>query len=468
MASSLLLYGWIARSLSAGAVGEYALIRRSQYLLQPITLLGLTVAVPRYLPFHKDPADQAYISTFGLAVVMGASLIVAVFVLGRLDWVAATLFGGAEERHLAAAFAPLIVSLGLHSYLYSYFRGTMDMRSANRLDLANSALVPLAAMLLFGVHGITAVVMGMAGGMAAISVFLGLPLWKHLGPALRGKPRQGITGSLLAYGLPRIAGDLALAGLVTGPPVLVAHAATMAEVGSFAVAQNLLMVIGAALAPLAIVLLPRVGDRLAAGDLTAVTRGNRLLFHALVDTSAYVLLHLFVFGDVLVRLWVGDELRGATQLVYLAAPAIPFYAQYLVFRSTLDASTAKPLTTLNLFAGFATFALLYFVLRPLALPVAVVTSLALALGYMVVGALTFVAMGRFYGVEGLFDAVTRRIVVLNLVGAGVALGLRVICDPPLWVWVGVALVLAATWLAFLVRWRRDWVMTLLHRGGSSA
>ncbi len=466
MLSSFFVYGLIARYFTAKGVGEYALIRRALYFLQPITLLGITVAVPRFLPFYEDnKGARAQITATGFFSVMFLSLAVSIGCVIERSWIATVLFGDRHAQLLAAAFAAMTIAFGLHSFSYCYFRGMRRMSSANTLDLVNSAIAPLVAVTCALRFNVAMAVLFLSALILAWTACQSWDLWREIRAASKQDYSPRLTKSLLLYGLPRVPGDVALAGLLSVPLILVTHAADVAEAGRFAVAQNLLTIVAVGLSPLSIVLLPYVSERLAREDFSTVKRNSVQLFQAILDISLYFALHVAILSDIVLRLWVGPKMVGATALVRVLMIVAPFYATYFVFRSVIDATTVKPVTSLNLVTAFAIFSVGYYFLVRHHLPASLAAAFAVALAVIVLGSLSLAAMMSFYGARGFLDSATVKIALMNFVLAGSVFAARYVLG------VGDAGCLALEALALLVFAlsllvvRRRWALSLLVHFG---
>ena len=398
MLCNFLVVALISRRFAAAGVGEYSLVRRALYLLQPVVLLGLTVAVPKFLPAHRDAKERAHIAAVGFTIVMGAALVVALFSVVAHNWTARALFNDANASPLVYSFAGLTIAFTFHSYLYSYFRGSLSMAAANWLDVVNSAAAPLVAVLVCSGSTMAYLIATLAAIMMTWTTVLCGALFRELKIARAANLAQpALTRSLLHYGLKRIPGDFALAGLMLGAPVLIAHSADLGEVGRFAASQTLLMVPGTALSALSVVLLPYVSERLAAGDVDTVRANCAKMLEGIVDLTIFFALQVFVVARVVVHFWLGPNMDGATELTRILMLAVPFHVVYFVFRSVLDASTNRPITTFNLLVGVAVFVLVYLLLLHNGLAAGSCAAWGLAAGYAATGTLTYYHLTRFYG-----------------------------------------------------------------------
>jgi O-antigen/teichoic acid export membrane protein len=465
MLGTFFLYGLISRVFSAKGVGEYTLIRRALYFLQPVTMLGLTVAVPKYLPMQSDKHERAQIACVGFAIVMAFSITFAIITVYKQDFFAVLIFGDPHTQKLVLSFAALALAIGFHSYVFSYFRGTLEMKSANVLDLMNSAVLPLVAFIVCARFSVAVAVLVLAAATIICTAVSARPLWHDILVATKIKYSSDLTKVLLKYGLPRIPGDFALAGLLLGAPWLVAQNTDLAEAGRFAIAQTLLAVPGVALAALGIVMLPYVSERLAKGDIQTLKANNVILLHAILDVSLYFSFHVYIMADVIVRLWVGQALIGATFYIKILMLAVPFQVTYFVFRSVIDASTAKPVTTINMIIAFATFVIFYIFLGRSSFSPAHAVVFSLMIAYLFLGVLTFIAVNYFYGLHGFIDQKTIKIIIYNLGIAISVLVIRLIYSPSDIICVSLEGIALVIYFVIIIKNRRGWATSLMRTVG---
>jgi stage V sporulation protein B len=464
MMATLLLYGLIARLFGPSGVGEYTIVRRGLYFLQPLTLVGITVAVPRYIAMSICAREKAQIASVGFSLVLFCSLIAGLAIVSEQEWLSVVMFGRKDARDIVYGFAVVTVAFGIHSLAYSYYRGIRDMSTANRLDLVNSCVAPLIALALSVRLGLGALIGVMGAIMIASTAFLSSRLWNDIASFSRERKLiPGLNKSLLAYGLPRIPGDLALAGLLFGGAYIVARQASIQQAGYFGVAQTLLMLPGATLAALSVVLLPYVSERLKVGDVESVQKNATRLFHAIIDVTVYFSLHVALVADVILRLWLGERMVGATEMVRVLMVSVPFYSTYFVFRSVIDAASPRPATTINLVIAFVSFAALYAVSKAVGVESSRAATWSLSAAFGILGGLTLVGVGEYIGIRGFFDRSTKRVFMLNLVIALVVLIARSLVAARDWVWVIVEILCSVVFVLGLQRQKRVWVADLLDQ-----
>ena len=149
----LMTYKLAAHFLGKTGFAEYALARRTISILYPVVLLGLGVGLPRYVAMAAGRGDRESGGRYLAATLWCVSLsaVVCVVILKVAPRGLAYLFFGSREY----AFLLFPMSLvwrerRLHTVGYSYFRGTLNMRAANLLQLVNLGLAPLAVFFFYG------------------------------------------------------------------------------------------------------------------------------------------------------------------------------------------------------------------------------------------------------------------------------------------------------------------------------
>lgn len=144
IAGIIILNGMIARSFGISALGEYLLIRRIASGILPVSLLGITVAIPRYMGISGDnEVRQKQILTAGLALFLRYGLAVILIVTIFLG-LSPTLIG--SHASFSETVLPLVIlclGLALHQIAYSYFRGKLVIIVANILMLVNVGIIPI-------------------------------------------------------------------------------------------------------------------------------------------------------------------------------------------------------------------------------------------------------------------------------------------------------------------------------------
>lgn len=384
LAAGLLVLRLAASNWGTVGFGEYVLVRRTISLLQLPILCNMGIAISRYVAIAGVQAARHNRATYLLAataVALGASLVCASIILLVAGPVASLMFGSAQFAPDIRVVAVALPGLVLHGVAYGYYRGRLQLLSANALQVLNLGLMPLAAMAIPGASVRQAVLaLAVAWNVVALA-FMVPPLL-----AARVEPHERIGDAvveLLRFGIPRVPGEFALAALFSLPTIIAAHLGGLEQAGFVGLGVSLLSMVGSMYAPLGQIVLPSVSAMAARGETGTVRRDVERLWLACVATGAALVVVLAVGARLLVTLYVGAAFLPAVPVVRLILIAGVPHITYVVLRNVLDALDPRPLNARNLVS-----ALLVFVALALAIGKPEAVGAALLAGVTVLGVLS--------------------------------------------------------------------------------
>jgi O-antigen/teichoic acid export membrane protein len=355
LACQLLTYKLAAHFLGKTGFAEYAVARRTISILYPIVLLGLGVGLPRYIAYAAGRRDGESKARYLGATLwcVGLSALVCVAILNAFPGGMAYLFFGSREyASLIWPLSLVVAGSALHTIVYSYFRGILNMHAANLLQFVNFGLMPLAVFLFYSksVQSLLAA-LGIFS-LAVAGVALLFTPWKAVAKDNRTQVKE-----LLRFGIQRVPGDFILMALFALPATFVAHRSGIHAAGFVAFGISMLNVIGSFFSPFGLVLLPKAGTLLAAGRNAELRRQVWLLTRITLVVSAVLAVGIAIGAEALMRLYLGpDFTEGAEILRLLLLAAVP-YSLYTVVRNVIDAFHELGVTTMILAAGFGIFCL---------------------------------------------------------------------------------------------------------------
>jgi O-antigen/teichoic acid export membrane protein len=351
--SQLLVYKLAAHFLGSTGFSEYAVARRTISLIYPVPLLGMAVALPRYIA-HATGAGQAPRSAryFGAAVwCMGCGLLLCVLLMNLFPGTFAYLFfAGRQYASLVLPLSILLTGLVLHALVYSYFRGKLEIGQANLLQIVNFGLVPLIAFLVFN-GSVRAVLFSMAILTTIVAcVTLTFTPLRHMAEGVIPEAKE-----LLRYGVQRIPGDFGHMALFALPVTFVAHWRGVQEAGYVAFGISALNMIGAMFTPLGLILLPKASRMLAGGDHDELRKHVWQIAKITVLVSVSMTVLLEAFAGTLIDLYLGPNFsEAATVLRILVVAAVP-YSLFAVLRNLVDAYHHNAVNALNLAIALFSF-----------------------------------------------------------------------------------------------------------------
>ncbi|GIF14501.1 lipopolysaccharide biosynthesis protein [Actinoplanes teichomyceticus] len=332
LGAGLYLFHLVAQRGSVGGFAYYQIARGVVSTFQPVLLLGLGLGLQRYLPRTEHTtrrlARHALYTETALVVVAGLTGAAA----GQ--WIAARL--GLSGGRLAVV--AIVVMLGgncLCTVALAALRGNQQVLDANLTYGLGLGLMPLVGY--FAAERIEDFLIVQGVGAAAIGVW-GMLVVRRRPPAVAGTAEPTLR-TLLAYGVRRMPGEVALPALYTFPTFAVAVALPGGpEAGYVGFATSAVTLICSFFSMLTPVLLPRLSRLFhRAGEDTGVRRVLTALPVLAAMLAVVPTLIIVGFAPALVHGFLGAEFSAAVPVlragVLAAIPLAMFYAA----RPTMEA-----------------------------------------------------------------------------------------------------------------------------------
>lgn len=398
LVSFFIAYRLIAGSYGPDGVGEYSLVKRAVGFLQPFLLLGLGVGLPRYIAIAQDEKQKrAYIKAGAVFVAVGVLASLIVINIFKTQF-AETFFGAGAYADLIFPFSLFLAGLVLHTLVYSCFRGASRVVLFNSLQIINLALTPVLLFFILRYAGIGRVV-GIIGVLTCvISLAFFLFFWKDVLAPVGARRFLDSAKEMLVYSFPRFVSSLIYAGLISLPPILAAHFASVKEAGYLSVSQSLLAAAGSVIAPLGLVLLPKISNMISQKREEEIKENVGYLIGAAVQCSIFICCQMVIFADVIINYWLGPGFSSAVIVARIVFLSMISSFVCGCIGNVLEASKVKPINLFNLLASFFLFLILsglmlfvYKIFSP-----AVSLSIAFSCGMTLLGVLTYAAVRKIY------------------------------------------------------------------------
>jgi O-antigen/teichoic acid export membrane protein len=349
----ILVYSVATRTLGKEGFSEYALSRRTISLIRPALLLGLSIAIPRYIAYKSTLDKKTSDSYFwvGLFLVFCATAVfLLVFIFFKKPF-SFLLFGSSEHFYLIFPISLTLIGLMVHSLCYSFFRGKLMMSNANLLQMINMGIIPLFSVAI-GENTVEALIItgAMWSGISFVFLFF---IIKNL-----NFPFSNLlfyAKELLSYGIQRVPGGFGEAALFAIPATLSTHMVGMEKAGYVAFSLALLHMVGAVFAPIGLILLPKASQLIAKGDAMLL---KYHIIKILKITSVLTLIGVIffeIFADKIIYFYLGKSFADTVLMTKIIMLASLPYAIFVVMRSVIDAYYKKALNTLNVFISLAIF-----------------------------------------------------------------------------------------------------------------
>lgn len=376
-----------ASGLGAEKFGAYSLANRLIAAILPFSTLGVGSGLARYASLHTD--DQSRYGYLLSAVYVGVipSAAFLLFGFGFSEKLTVLLFRTKGYNALFVTVLFLAAGFLFFSILNGFYFGIGKIAEANIWQVMIGTIGPLA--IAFSCYR--------AGNVELILFLTGLlyfgasvPLFFYL---LRGVClTKGKIGNrawdLLRYCSPRMLAGIALAGLLGSGPFLAPYFGSLKDAGYLAVGQSLFRIAELGTGAFGLVALPKIGQLLS-------EKRHEFLDDRIVDLFAFIFhlglfmtLHLVLWSDQIVLVWLGAEYAGAIPLMQVLGLAIGPYLAYVMLRPVIDAVEERAVNTRNLFIAFLISAVSSFFLGRVfgTVGLAIGTALGLSiLGFLSLG-----------------------------------------------------------------------------------
>lgn len=399
LVGGLLFYAIAARYFDPAGVGVVALVKRAAGLLAPVIFLGLQTGLPRTIAKARSSGSSAAPFVLTGSGILAIAVLVALLPVLLLPGPATRLLTGTGIAGLAAPLALTLASVIVYGAVRGFYFGLLRIPFANVVQVAAVAVAPIVALMVWHPSAPSAVA---AAGLATAAVALAgaLPLVGMMGAPGRPRELRSAAVELLRYSTPRMPGDVAIAALMSAGTLWAARFAELHTAGYLSISQSLLSAVTAGFVPLSAVILPRAAALVVAGRTDEIRARLRMLVKLTLIGSLFVTLQGIVFADTVLYWWLGPQFSDGAAVLRLVLVGVPFLALFFSLRSLVDAASATPYHTYNLFAGLAVMAV-GLVVSAVALPsgmrpLGIAASGSLAL--IVLAILTVRVCGRLYDV----------------------------------------------------------------------
>lgn len=461
----LYIYRLIGNNYGPDGVGTYALVRRMTALLSPLLLLGLGMGMPRYIAMSQDKEQRSAYTKIGLVVII-FTLIFLIFMNLFKEYFAKVFFGNIEYVNLMVPISFLICGLVLHSLVYSYLRGRLFVNIFNLFQLVNLALVPLIILVFFKNITIDKLITLIGITVFIISLFFFSFFAKEFFVRVKILQFKNSLKNLFRYSLPRIPGSFALAGFFALGPIFAAHVASVEEAGYLSVSQSLLSLAGTAIAPLGVILLPKISSMIIQKREEEIKENLNYLIGASIQLSIFVSFQLIIFSDAIITYWLGPEFLDAVPIMRITSCSIFFYLFYRTVGSILDAVKVKPINTKNLFISLGTFgaisAILLFVVK-LFSPI-ISLSIAFAVGLVLLGSLSYISIRKIYPAKRGKDIKYLLIAIsINIAIGGIAISVKSVIISKFYYLTMFEILISISYLLTLWSFKMDWLKWFFQR-----
>jgi O-antigen/teichoic acid export membrane protein len=385
----------LTRALGANLYGTWALINVTIYLLFPFALLGLSVAIVRFLAVEKDPGRirEDFISVCFIVCTAGVVLSLLLFLLS--DYLAAYIFRDVSSSSYFRLASVLILFNAMGQLFLAFFRVKRRIGLytiiALMYNVSQAGLIILFTLLGYKLTGaITALIIsGVLFTLINLSIIL-----KEIGFQL---PRFTHMKSYLRWGLPLTSNEAILWIITTSDRYMVSYFLGVAAAGIYNAAYSIGNYASFALTPLGIVLYPNVIKSYEEGNPDVTRNYFKYSVKYLMMITIPCAFGISILAKPLLQILTTPEFTPGSNVVpFVAFGGVVYCFYYIgVYVIQMAGKTELVIMLLGIAAGLNI--LLNFILIPRMGIVG--AALATLVAYAALGMLSLIVSRRYFKLD---------------------------------------------------------------------
>ena len=343
----------LAHGLGAEGFGAYSLARQFLSTIIPFSTLAMGVAIPRYIAISKDDHCRFSYLLNGLFLVVILGFVTLITGLIFKNELTVLIFHNKVYSSLFVATLFMLVGYSLYSILYAFYRGLGKMGKANLWQLGIMAIGPIVIALGYAKSGRVDFIVFLMGLMSFTALVpLSFFTYRAISQNKQIFKVKGRLKELLGYGLPRVPGGFAFAGILAIGPFLAPYFGSLKDAGYLVAGQSLFRIVEGGIGAFGLVALPKVAQLFAKGKNEFLKERITDLITLIFHLGLFATLHLILWSDQIVLVWLGNQYAEAIPLIRILLLALIPYLAFTMLCSIIDAVQKRAVNTLNLYMSF--------------------------------------------------------------------------------------------------------------------
>lgn len=354
---SLALFRLAIEFLGEDGFSLFALFKRISGPLQPVMMMGMGIALPRFVSMAKNELIQLRLFSSALCSALIASLIVSFLCWAFQNQLSIILFGSPEQSKLLPYIGITIGGQVINGLCYSYYRGALKIYRLAIIKVVSVVIIPIAALSLstgsviyfFRIYALLL-------ALNAIAIILLAGVSKVTTRERRTLVElAGSAQTLLSYGSRRVPGDIALMLLLALPSVIAVHIAELRLAGVVAFGTSFVTMFGVVFNPISTLMLPYLGRMFARNDSRSVIKIVLRVAGTAITVGMVVMVLAVALAGPIVELLLGDGYQDSVWIVRRMLIAGGLYGVFVSLRSVNDALDHRALNARASISALALF-----------------------------------------------------------------------------------------------------------------
>jgi len=422
----VVVFSWL---LSPEEWGVFTVAKRTGTLAATIAVLGIPIAISRYIPMERarKSSTALHYGTNAVYIVLISTSIAVVGWLIVLSVIPQNVLG--EGTLVLPLFAATLffVSLIWQLFTTSFLRAEGYIRHYNVMIFAGQVfqlIFGCAAILVIGAMASYTIV-GSSVGIFGV-VLISIVLLKHLRIVFfrREYLDSRIQKELLTFGLPRMGMGIFDILLLSFSMLLLGFTGKTIEAGLFAIALQFVAILQLIFQPIAIVMLPEFSKLHGLQDSENIKNKIQILTQGWIYIIVFILIMVLTYIEpVFTFIFKADYADAITIIKILMIGVIPF-SFYLTIYSYINAILKRPVILYVLIIGLFVNMGMFFLLVPLM--GAIGAAIATAGGMITVGILMVALLLKFqpraFAAVSLPDFILCQVPLAGIIVSGLVIG----------------------------------------------
>jgi O-antigen/teichoic acid export membrane protein len=356
----------MAAVLSQENFGLFILIRRWIVVLLPVVTLNLSIGLARYVSFDKEKARFYLHISLTITTVLSTLLFILLILFNKTFSI--WFFKSANYSHLVFLLALFLFAHMIHLITYSYFRGKMDMNTANAMRLLFTGFPVLMGgiILILGINDYSTILylyfsIYSIWGVVTSIYFLRKEYSLHLFKTIFQKMAAfnfKESHNLFMYSLVRIP-SLIFYSLIFSFPVFIAtYKLSITAAGYMGIVVAVLQLLGIFCMPFNLIFLPKFSSLVKNKQMENIKNYSLIILDFIFTFLPILVVMLFGLTRYIILIWFGPSYLTAVNSVAAAILASMFYLGYSLIRGVLDGLFESPFVNIINLAGFLTVSVL--------------------------------------------------------------------------------------------------------------
>ncbi len=413
----VVVFSWL---LPPDEWGAFTVAKRTGTLVATVAVLGIPVAVSRYIPMERARQSlyASYYGTNAVYIIALSTLSAAIVWLFGLSIIPRSFLGGGALLVPLFAATLFFISLIWQLFLTSFLRAEGFIRRYNLMMLTGQffqLVFGCAAIVLIGRVAYYAIAGSSIGILGVVLISFLLLRQLRILIFRREYLNRKIQREVISYGLPRMGMGILDILLLSFSMLLLGFTGNTFEAGLFAIALQFVAIMQLIFQPITVVMLPEFSKLHGMQDSENIENKIQILIQGWLYIIIIILIMVLTYIDPVFRyIFKADYIEAIDYIKILLVGVIPF-SFYLTTYSYINAILKRPVLLYFMLIGLFVNIGMFFLLVPFLEGAG--AAIATTGGLMTVGVFMIVLLLKFqpraFSAISLFDFI---ICVLPLAG----------------------------------------------------